>query len=330
MPQLSYTYAVARIRALEKGLIGRERMVRMAESSLEDVIRVLVESGYGDMPEATAADCEMMITRELEKANKLIQEITPEQDVTDLFLLKADIHNLKVLLKARLLDNGETPFLLDGGVYSKEALGIAVRDRDYRSLPETLKEALNALEKALQSKENPQLISITLDRAYVSYAYKVLATSKNAFALRYFRALADFDNVLSLLRIRAMSGSRDQLQDVLLPAGDIPKSTLLAAFDQPFETMAKQVATGEAASSIAAGLDEALRTGNNSAMEKARDNHLMRLIKQDKYDVMTLQPVLGYYLARQQEAKCIRLVVTAKRNRLPDQVITERLREMYG
>lgn len=330
MPQSSYVYAVARVRALENGLFGRDRMVRLAEGSLDDVVRMLVEGGYGDIPEATAADCELMIARELEKANKLVSEISPEPELTDLFRMKADIHNLKVLIKARLLESKEEPLLLDGGVFPKETLVNAVRDHDYRDLSPALKEELNALEKALTVKENPQLVSVSLDRAYHAQAAAVLEKNKSVFAKKYFSALADFDNVLALLRLKSMDVSKDVLEDVLLPAGEISHGTLINAFEQPFETMAKLVSTGGAGSDIASGLEEVQRTGQNSALEKARDNHLMRLIKKDKYDVMTLQPVLGYYLAREQEARCIRLIVTAKRNGLDEQVITERLREVYG
>jgi V/A-type H+-transporting ATPase subunit C len=323
---------VARVRALEKGLIGRDRMHRLSESGPEDIVRLLVETGYGDMPEATANDCETMIAREMEKANRLIQEITPDAALTDLFLMKADIHNLKVLLKARLLENREEPFLLDGGLYKKEVLTAAVRERNYRDLSACLKEALNALEKALQQKENPQMISVALDRAYHQYARDVLSKRrrKNKFAAEYFNALADFDNVSAMLRIRAMDGGKENLHDVLLPPGDIALSTIMTAFEQPFETMAKQLSTGKAGGAIALGFEEVQRTGHNSAMEKARDNYLMQLIKLGKYDMQSLRPVLGYYLAREQEAKCVRLIVTAKRNGLAEQVIAERLREVYG
>ncbi|MDL2217331.1 V-type ATPase subunit [Christensenellaceae bacterium OttesenSCG-928-M15] len=330
MPQSSYIYAVARIRALETGLIGKDRMHRLSEGTLDDVVRMLVETGYGDMPEATADDCETMIARELTKANKLMQEVTPEQAVTDLFLMKADIHNLKVLLKARLLGNKEEPLLLEGGLYQTDLLVTAVRDRNYRSLPKALKEELNTLEKTLQVKENPQQISVALDRAYHLHAREVLKKHKNEFAGKYFNALADFDNVNALLRIRSMGGTKENLHEVLLPVGDVTHSAILSAFDQPFETMSKQLSTGAAGGAIALGFEEVQRTGQNSAMEKARDNHLMRLIKKGKYDMDSLQPVLGYYLAREQEAKCVRLIVTAKRNDLPEQVITERLREVYG
>ncbi|MDL2258399.1 V-type ATPase subunit, partial [Eubacteriales bacterium OttesenSCG-928-K08] len=166
--------------------------------------------------------------------------------------------------------------------------------------------------------------------AYIEHALNVANARKSEFAQKYFRALADFNNVLAVLRVRAMGAPKEMLETNLLPAGNIAKSIFLNAMEQPFETMARVLATGPAGFAIAAGLEAVQQSGRNSALEKARDDYLMQLIKHDKYDVMTLQPVLGYLLAREQEAKCIRLIVTAKRNKLPDQVITERLREVYG
>lgn len=330
MPQSSYIYAAARVRVLENSLIGQDRIRRMVEGSLEDAVRLLVEAGYGDMPDATVDDCETMIARELERTQKLVCEISPKPEVTDLFLMKADIHNLKVLLKARLLKTTDDPFLLSGGLIAKDTLALAVRDHDYRDLPPAIKDALNALEKTLSSKEDPQQVSIVLDRAYQEHARSVLEKHKNAFAQSYFLATADFDNVLTLLRLRAMGGSKEALEAMLLPAGAVAHSTLIAAFDQPMEMLPKLLATGAAGQAMEKGFEEVQRTGNISAMEKARDNYLMQLIKKDKYDVMTLQPVIGYLLAREQEARCIRLIVTAKRNGLSEHVITERLREVYG
>lgn len=330
MPQASHTYAVARIRALERGLIGQDRMARMAEGSLDDVVRMLQETGYGGMPEATSDDCEAMISRELTETYRLIREISPEPELTDLFLMKADIHNLKVLLKARLLDSHEPPMLMDGGIMDPEKLRAAVANRDYRDLPELLREALNQLEKSLQLREDPQQVSVSLDKAYQRLAEEVLARHSNSFAIAYFTARADFGNVLTLLRLRAIGSGKDSLAPLLLPAGDIPHSTLSAAYDQPMESLVRMLSIGAAGSAIAEGFEEMQRTGQLSALEKARDNHLIRLIKGEKYEVMTLGPVLGYLLAREQEAGCVRLIVTAKRNRLGEQVITERLRELYG
>ncbi|MDR1620187.1 MAG: V-type ATPase subunit [Clostridiales bacterium] len=332
MPQSSHLFAVARVRALEKNLIGGDGMHRIAYGTLEEGMRVLRESGYGGMPDATDADCERMIANELLKTAKLIEEITPDKEATDLFLLRADVHNIKALLKQRLLGSADAPALLNGGVYDTARLSACVRDQQYRDLPEAFKDALNALEKELAAAPSPKAVSVALDSAYQNHARAVIAArhDNDPFLSDYFYGLADFDNVLALLRLRDMGARRDELKAALLPAGDVPHGALLNAFEQPLETLSKLVATGRAGFAIAAGLSEKQRTGHTSPLEKARDNYLIGLIKKYKYDSMTLWPVLGYYLAREQEAKSIRLIITVKRNGLDEGVITERLRELYG
>ncbi len=330
MPQSSYYYAVARIRALEAGLIGRERMMRIADSSLDDAVRLLHEPGYGNMPDATAAECELLIEREREKAAALVKEVSPEPEVTDLFLLRTDVLNLKMLIKARLMQTEQDPRLLAGGVYANELLLRAVRERDYRDLPKDFRNALELLELTLFTQKEPQLISVTLDNAYLTHAYTVLKKHKNTEALEWFRAMADFNNVLILLRMKHMNASKADLSGKLLPDGNLSRSTLLSAFDLPEESLEKLLGTGPAGAAIAKGLAEAAETGRISALEKARDNYLMGVYKRRKYEAASLAPIIGYLLAREQEEKCLRLIFTAKLNGLDNQVITERLRELYG
>ncbi len=330
MPQSSYYYAVARIRALENGLIGRERMMRIADSSIDDAMRLLHETGYGDMPDAAAAECELLIEREREKAAAIVKAVSPEPEVTNLFLLRTDMLNLKMLIKARLLEAQQEPRLLAGGVYANELLSRAVRDRDYRDLPKDFRNALELLELTLFTQKEPQLISVTLDNAYLTHAFDVLKQHKNAAALEWFRAMADFNNVLILLRMKHMGASKADLSGKLLPAGNLSKSTLLSAFDLPEDGMEKLLATGPAGAAIAQGLAQAAETGRIGALEKARDDHLMGIYKRRKYGPASLEPIVGYLLAREQEEKCLRLIFTAKLNGLDNRVITERLRELYG
>ncbi|MGN0785593.1 MAG: V-type ATPase subunit, partial [Candidatus Aphodomorpha sp.] len=72
------------------------------------------------------------------------------------------------------------------------------------------------------------------------------------------------------------------------------------------------------------------QTGSIGALEKQRDNYLLTLIRSHKYDMFSIYPILGYLLARDREAKAVRLIVTVKRNGLDDSVIQERLCELYG
>jgi V/A-type H+-transporting ATPase subunit C len=52
-------------------------------------------------------------------------------------------------------------------------------------------------------------------------------------------------------------------------------------------------------------------------------------MKPQKTNPFTIGPLAAYILARQNEIKCVRMVLSAKLNGLPDDMIRERLREMY-
>lgn len=71
MPQNSVTYGVTRIRCHEKDLINREKMERMAEGTLDEAMRTLMDMGYGSLPNATPEQAELMIERELNAASDL-------------------------------------------------------------------------------------------------------------------------------------------------------------------------------------------------------------------------------------------------------------------
>ncbi|MEG1547497.1 MAG: V-type ATPase subunit [Clostridia bacterium] len=326
MPQQSTLYGVARVRCHEKELLGRDRMARIADASAEDALRQLIDAGYGGMPDAKLADTEQMISRELTAARELVSEVSPCPAITDIFLMKADIHNLKLLLKLRLTGSNDEPALMQGGVYSTAALSQMVREADYSALPELLRNALDSLEAGFLIRIDPIEVSVRLDNAYIKYAL----ANGNAFTKAYFSAQADFDNLLALLRLKATGADAEKLRRVLLDAGDIPREKLVSALDMPLENIGRAIVAGSARSAIIAGLDEVIRTGHISALEKARDNYLIGLARAGKDEPESIAPIIGYLLAREQEARCVRLVITSKRNGLPENIIAERLRELYG
>jgi V/A-type H+-transporting ATPase subunit C len=74
---------------------------------------------------------------------------------------------------------------------------------------------------------------------------------------------------------------------------------------------------------------QGIEGGTSWALERTMDNRLMDLARQGGNEIFTIGPVLGYLLAREAEAKAIRLIMVGKLNRLPQDKIRERLRDMY-
>ena len=297
MAQDNALYAVARIRCHENGLIGRERMARMIAGTAEEAMQVLTGVGYGGAAAGEGtADVEALIAAELARTYALVREVSPEPALTELFLMQADVHNLKALYKLRLLGGGDAgPALMQGGAFDPAALARMVREADYEALPAPLAEALRGLDEAFSHEAaDPVRVSAALDGAYFRMGY----ASKNAFAVAYFKAKADFENALALLRLGAMGASEERLAAALMPAGNIPEETFLKAASLPADQLGKALEQGPAGEVLRRAVEAAQQSGPQ-AVERARDNYLIRLAEQGRFDQDTVAPIVGYLLARE-------------------------------
>ena len=329
MPQPSYAYACARISALEKSLFGKDAVRRMAEGSLEDALRLLSDAKYGNLPDATGEDTERMIESVRRQTAQTVRELSPDSSLTDLFFLQTDAHNLKVLIKARLLGASEAAWL-EGGLFSREQISQMVADMKYDLLPEDMAEAMRRLEAKLKISQEPQLVSVYADYGYHAHCLNAAKSMKEPFVRQYFEALCDFNNVITFLRMRAMGAQKEDLKEVLLPNAGVQCEALINAYELSAETLNKAISGSVAKSALQEGLNQMLVSGNISALEKSRDDYLLSLVNAHRHESMTIFPIVGYYLARDREAKAVRLIMTVKRNGLDDAVIAERLRELYG
>ena len=66
-----------------------------------------------------------------------------------------------------------------------------------------------------------------------------------------------------------------------------------------------------------------------SAFERWCDNRIIETISPQKYNAFTIGPIIAYVIARQNEIKTVRIILSGKQNDLPEESIRERVREMY-
>ena len=310
MAQRSIPYAVARIRSLENRMLDRQTLARLRDASRAEALKLLMETGYGQG--SAAEDAEAAIALELLAARRLVREVSPEPQLTGLFLLGIDARNLKILLKARLLGQPAEGLLNEGGFFSLETLRRAVMEKDYRDLPGEFSRELAAVERRLAAEPDPQMLSAAVDRATFAYISAVAQRSGDAFAQAYFSAQADFLNVRSLLRARGLNWDTARLRRMLLPGGQIGHAALADALQLPQEQLSKRLGGGANGGAIGAALEEYAAGGSPAGLERRMDAALMALARSAKAQSFTIGPVIGYLLGREAEAKALRLIFAAK------------------
>ncbi|HHX73809.1 MAG TPA: V-type ATP synthase subunit C, partial [Firmicutes bacterium] len=127
---------------------------------------------------------------------------------------------------------------------------------------------------------------------------------------------------------RRMQRAKSFLAAVLLPGGSLDLLSMLALSD-PLEVTLDRLASTRYAQVVAEGIQLFQQTDTLTRYEKLADNFLMARIRQAKYVTLGPEPVIGYLLAKENEIKIIRIVLTGKINRLPVEEIRERLRDVY-
>lgn len=326
MPQDSLIYGVAMVRSHEAGLIDEESMDKLVQLDSKSAMRFLSEKGYGGGEELPIDSFERLIEAELKKTYELINEITPDKRQTDIFLLAGDMHNLKMLLKLKCLNSSDEAVLSDGGIIDRKTVRAMVDSGDYYGLPESIAEGIKSAAEKFEQDKDPVRFSVAVDELYCSYAIK----NGSAFVKEYFTAKADFDNLLTLLRARRMGRDRGFINGALLSEGSIDKSVFLDCMDVSVELLADKLVPDGCARAMREGLAEAAKTGKLYPIERERDNYLISLARRGKGEFADIAPIIGYLLAREQEAKCLRLILTLKRNGISEDIIKERLGELYG
>ena len=168
MSNTKYTYAVARIRALEVSLFSDAFIEQLlACKSAEQVLQSVVEKGWGDMD--TGNDAEAVLKREEEKAWEVIRDVAPDMSVFDVLSYPKLYHNLKAAVKEVCMGVKNPAMFYDDCPIPGEEMYRIIENREFSRLPgnmsRTAQEALDTLltEKSLYCEAHGIKISCVVD-----------------------------------------------------------------------------------------------------------------------------------------------------------------------
>ena len=324
-----YLVISARVKAMETGLLSRERMEQILEAkSDEEAAKILQECGY---PELDAADPEAMdaaLSAAREETLSDVMDGAPEPRYIELFKLKYDYHNVKALLKAEAMGTSADRMLMDMGRVSAAVLKEAVRTGELDELPPMLASAVAEAREILDTTRDPQLSDIALDRwTYADMA--ALAEDTNSDFLRgYVAVQIDAANLRALVRTVRMGKSPEFLRGVLIEGGEVASDAILTLSANHGSGMSEVYGPTRFAAAAEAGA-EALRGGPLTEFEKLCDDAVGDYLAGAQYVPFGEAPLVGYLAARETEYTNLRILLMGRGAGLPADVIRSRLRAGY-
>ena len=322
-----YLFISTYLHSRERDLLTAARMERMIEApSAEEAAKVLTEIGYGEFSAVTEETVGAALAREQEKLFEDLYRFVPDRSVVDVFKVKYDYHNLKVLLKARAVGAEADRLLLDAGRVPAQELRRAVLENSTGSLPPALDRAAQEAMEVLSTTGDPQRSDFLLDRAYYGEMLSAAADTGSDFLVRYVRATIDAANLRAAVRTLRMRKGAELLRRVLVEGGTIrPDTVQAAALSGGLEELYRPTALREAAELGAA----AAKGGSLTAFEKACDDAVTRVAAAAKGVPFGVEAVISYLVAKEIEFTAVRIIMSGRMAGISGDTIRERLREAY-
>ncbi|MDD6232041.1 MAG: V-type ATPase subunit [Frisingicoccus sp.] len=321
MSKTQYTYAVARIRALEVSLFSASVIEQLlACRDYDSCLRFLQEKGWGG---DAAPDADRILAREEQKIWETVREMHVDLSVFNVLYYPNWFHNLKAAVKAVCTgrENGNI-FYKETPVSGDEMMRI-IKERDYRALPVNMQKAAEEAVETLLHSGDGQLCDIIIDRACMEAIREAGHLAEDSVIKDYAEETVAITNIKIGIRAARTAKSLEFMKRAMTPCERINVDRLAQAALSGEDTFIEYL-SGNGYSEAAEALKASL-----SAFERWCDNRIIEIIKPQKMNPFSVGPLVAYVIARENEIKTVRIILTCRQNGLSTEAIRERIREMY-
>lgn len=318
-----YAYAVVRVRANERNLLSAADVEQLIEAEdYNAAMKKLSDMGWGDLADVT--DYAEYLENYFAKTWDLLNEVLEEDiHVMDMLLVPNDVQNLKAALKAKVSQNDAKDLYTHSSVYPAEDIIAAVTDKAFDELPDYMQDAAKKAYEILTTTGNGQEADAVIDQAALAEMLK-LGTESGAPVLK---ELAERKVATANMKV-ALRSAKTKKSEAFI------KSSLVSCPGLSTDQLTECALNGE--ESVLNYLSgTAYKEGaekykeSTSAFEKWCDDILMECVAKAKFSAFGVDPIVAYYVARDAEIKTARIILSAKKNHLSNDIIRERVRTLY-
>ncbi|MBN2465220.1 V-type ATPase subunit [candidate division WOR-3 bacterium] len=304
-----YGFAIGRVRALEPTLMDRPRYERFVRArGGDEFAAALAETAYGRFLEGGAAGVPEALGGAARDNSDFFSAYALDGWLTRLFSLPTAFRRLKAAAKEAL----------------SQGKGDAELPQEIRDLPEGRQVAKVVADtiQTFSQERDPAAVDAALDRLQQQAELRVASASQ--FVTGYFGLHADIENLRTVVRLKAREGAdkdlAGEMEAAFLEGGTLTLATLLAALPQPWEAMlellAKAPPLGAGSEKFRAYLEQgraALTSRRSFArMERIGREAELRYLRQTRYATFGYEPLVTFFLLRENEVRNLRLIYAAK------------------
>lgn len=346
--------SVGRIRIMERGLLTGSDLAKVLDAgNLETALMALRDSYYGPYVAKLGSpdSFEAALEEAVRVAYDQVMKLAPEPLVIAAYRARYDFHNLKVLLKAEMLQVPPEAgaFSELGNLTPGELREVVEAVRQGRrpeppgemepdSIPEsTYKVACElaevyAMVVGLTQFRKPSAFEVDglIDRSYYTWAAFVYKKSGYDELAELIKSEIDLVNLKMAVRAQLLRISGADFKGIVIPGGEVSADRLAKSYNRGYAGIAEVYKDTRWERLAAQGVSLAQKRQPLTAWERECDNAMVKLVRQARKISLGPEPVFGYLFARELEARNLRIILSGKQSMVTDHEISERLRESYA
>lgn len=310
------------VRIKEQQLFTADDYKKLMQASNDESRTFLSDHGYDVSDEKSL---ETIFKDRLKRDFREFYKDVPDTRLLDIFALRSDYHNLKVLFKEKISGDKLDDLYLPYGHYDIDILRQLVEtDDEITGFPEPMTQAITKIKQAVSDLDDVNAISIILDLGYLNHVKLLAEEIDDPELSEALMTQLDGINFMMALRMHHADRSKGFMSATLFDGGNVPTDELIDIVEsddhERYRQLVDRVFNDRAISDVVTSDDF-----NMTKLEHAITEHTADRMRDAKLEAFGPKPLLSYLWFLQNEMNNIRLIFIGKANSLDHDMIEERM-----
>ncbi len=322
----SYSFATARARVLDGGLLGRGFFMDMINAgSFAEVVEFLSGTDYSMGGGVTRfAEVETVLQNVRSSARSFFVELLPDEDYIELLRARVDFTNMRLAIRRVVTERPIGTDYSDEGNVAASELEEIFEQENYGLFPMYLQEGVEQAVLGYYSDKDIRRIDYGIDKAQAEYKLGKSRWIGSVFLLSWFRSQIDLNNIRTMLRLKM--ADRDE-KVLFIEGGFVDVEMLVHGLNAGYDTLGTIFYPTPYSDVVEGGVSYLTAKESFLGLERLCEEHLMGFLKTTCSIAAGPQPVIAYFLMKENEIRTMRMVLSGKYNGLDSTLLVDRLGE---
>lgn len=330
-----YIRQTALVRMYEMQMLTRAALLDMANAeSLEAAASFLSATEYA-MPGAgrNFVEVEDVLRTRRQAVRQLFADLMLDKSLVEPFRTRDDFANIRLALRRTLTEKPLGVDYSNDGNFPPEQFEKVFEQENYSAasgLPDYLQQAIEQAVLAYYQNKDIRQIDYAVDKVQAEYNLKRARQLKSIFLLGFLRIQIDLTNIRTMLRLKFTEFEQGPRfagteRNVFLEGGYIDLERLQRGLELGYESLGPLFFVTPYYEVVESGANYLVANKSFLRLEQRCDEHLLGFLKTTIQIVTGPQPIIAYFLMKENEIRTVRLILTAKKNFLDPHLILDRL-----